>query len=61
MLVEFGAATLGAPKTAIDIDVAELLVSSTVVVGADRALAAAIHGCGAPAIAGALPYLSAQR
>ena len=57
LLVEFGAATIGAPKTAIDIDVAELLVSSTVVVGADRALAAAIHGCGAPAIAGALPYL----
>jgi uncharacterized membrane protein YbhN (UPF0104 family)/tRNA A-37 threonylcarbamoyl transferase component Bud32 len=57
VLVELGAATLGAPRTALDIDVAELLVSSTVLVGPDRALTAAIHGIGAEGIAAALPFL----
>ena len=46
MLIEFSARTLGAPQTALDIDVAELLVSSTVLVGPERALAAAIRGIG---------------
>ena len=57
VLIEFGAATLGAPRTALDIDVAELLVSSTVLVGPDRALGAATHGIGAEGIAAALPFL----
>ena len=39
MLVDFSAATLGAPQSALDIDVAELLVACTVLVGPDRALA----------------------
>ena len=38
VIVGFAAATLGAPQPALDIDVAELLVSSTVLVGPDRAL-----------------------
>ena len=41
MLVDFAAATLGAPQSALDIDVAELLVACTVLVGPERALA---HG-----------------
>jgi len=57
LLLDFAAATLGAPQSAIDIDVAELLVASTVLVGPDRALAAAIGAAGERAIAGALPYL----
>ena len=44
MLVGFSAATLGAPQSSIDIDVAELLVSCTVLVGPDRALRTAIDG-----------------
>jgi uncharacterized membrane protein YbhN (UPF0104 family) len=57
VIVGFAAATLGAPKSAIDIDVAELLVACTVLVGPDRALAAAISGVGDDAVAGSLPYL----
>jgi len=57
MLIDLSAATLGAPKTAIDIDVAELLVACTVLVGPERALSSAIAGAGADAITGALPYL----
>src|SRR5579871_2657288 len=41
----------------MDIDVAELLVSSAILVGPERALAAAIDGTGAAAVAGALPYM----
>ena len=57
MLLDFSAATLGAPQSAIDIDVAELLVASTVLVGPDRALKAALGGVGADAVGTALPYL----
>jgi glycosyltransferase 2 family protein len=56
-LVDLSAATLGAPKSAIDIDVAELLVACTVLVGPDRALAAALDGVGSEAVGRALPYL----
>ena len=42
MLVDFSAATLGAPQSALDIDVAELLVACTVLVGPDRALRKAV-------------------
>ena len=38
MLVDLSAATLGAPQSALDIDVAELLVACTVLVGPERAL-----------------------
>ena len=57
LLTEFFAATIGAPQTALDIDVAELLVSSTILVGPQRALAAAMDGIGDHAVVGALPYL----
>ena len=57
VLVGFAAATLGAPQSALDIDVAELLVACTVLVGPDRALATAIGGVGVDAVTGALPYL----
>ena len=57
VLVGLAAATLAAPQSAIDIDVAELLVACTVLVGPDRALPAAIAGVGADAVRGALPYL----
>jgi uncharacterized membrane protein YbhN (UPF0104 family)/tRNA A-37 threonylcarbamoyl transferase component Bud32 len=57
VLVGFAAATLGAPQSARDIDVAELLVACTVLVGPDRALRAAVEGTGVKAVKGALPYL----
>jgi glycosyltransferase 2 family protein len=57
LLLDLSAATLGAPQSAIDIDVAEMLVASTVLVGPDRALDAAVAGAGVDAIAGALPFL----
>ncbi len=57
MLAGLSAATLAAPRSALDIDVAELLVACTVLVGADRALAAALEGIGAPTVAAAVPYV----
>jgi uncharacterized membrane protein YbhN (UPF0104 family)/tRNA A-37 threonylcarbamoyl transferase component Bud32 len=57
LVVNLSAATLGAPKSALDIDVAELLVACTVLVGPDRALTVAIDGVGTDAITGASPYL----
>jgi uncharacterized protein (TIRG00374 family) len=57
MLLDLSAATLGAPKSALDIDIAELLVSCTVLVGPDRALRAACQGAGKEAVAGSLPFL----
>ena len=43
MLVDLSAATLGAPQSALDIDVAELLVSCCVLVGPERALRQAVN------------------
>ena len=57
MLVDFSAATLGAPQSAIDIDVAELLVACTVLVGSERALANAGELGSSDSISRALPYL----
>jgi tRNA A-37 threonylcarbamoyl transferase component Bud32 len=57
VLVGLAAATLGAPRSALDIDVAELLVACTVLVGSDRALGAAVDGAGLDAVTGAVPYL----
>jgi uncharacterized membrane protein YbhN (UPF0104 family)/tRNA A-37 threonylcarbamoyl transferase component Bud32 len=57
MLVDLSAATLGAPQSALDIDVAELLVASTVLVGHDRALRKAVDGGWGDAIGRVLPYL----
>ena len=57
MIVGLSAATLAAPPSALDMDVAELLVATTVLVGADRALAAACDALGPDAVRTALPYL----
>ena len=57
MLVDFSAATLGAPQSMLDIDVAELLVACTVLVGPERALARAVDAGWQDSIARALPYL----
>jgi len=57
VLVRLSAAALGAPRSALDIDVAELLVACTVRVGPDAALRAAIDGAGVDAVARAMPYL----
>jgi uncharacterized membrane protein YbhN (UPF0104 family)/tRNA A-37 threonylcarbamoyl transferase component Bud32 len=57
ILVDLSAATLGAPQTALDLDVAELLVACSVLVGAERALREAVDAGWADAIARVLPYL----
>jgi uncharacterized membrane protein YbhN (UPF0104 family)/tRNA A-37 threonylcarbamoyl transferase component Bud32 len=57
MIIDLASATLGAPASARDTDVAELLVSTAALVGPERALRAAVGGAGAPAVAEALPYL----
>ena len=57
MLVELSAATLGAPQSALDIDVAELLVSSCCLIGPERTLAAAVDAGFGDALARAQPYL----
>jgi uncharacterized membrane protein YbhN (UPF0104 family) len=57
MLIGLSAATLGAPQSALDIDVAELLVASTILVGPERALGNAVDAGWGHAIARVLPYL----
>jgi uncharacterized membrane protein YbhN (UPF0104 family)/tRNA A-37 threonylcarbamoyl transferase component Bud32 len=57
MLVDFAAATLGAPQSALDIDLAELLVASTILVGPDRALKKAVDAGWGDASGRVLPYL----
>jgi uncharacterized membrane protein YbhN (UPF0104 family)/tRNA A-37 threonylcarbamoyl transferase component Bud32 len=57
MIVDFSAATIGAPQPMLDIDVAELLVASTVLVGAERALVSVVGADWKDSIAPVLPYL----
>jgi uncharacterized membrane protein YbhN (UPF0104 family)/tRNA A-37 threonylcarbamoyl transferase component Bud32 len=57
MLIDLSAATLGAPQTALDIDLAELLVACTVLVGPERALGKAVDAGWGDAIGRVLPYL----
>ena len=57
MLVDLSAATLGAPQSALDIDVAELLVACCVLVGPERALREAVDAGWSDSISRALPYL----
>jgi glycosyltransferase 2 family protein len=57
MLIGLSAATLGAPQSALDIDVAELLVAGTILVGPERALAKAVDAGWAGSIGRVLPYL----
>ena len=57
MLVDFSAATLGAPQFLRDIDVAELLVACTVLVGPERTLQGAVDSGWGESIGRVLPYL----
>ena len=57
MLVDLSSATIGAPQTALDIDLAELMVASTILVGPDRALRKALEAGWGPALGRVLPYL----
>jgi uncharacterized membrane protein YbhN (UPF0104 family)/tRNA A-37 threonylcarbamoyl transferase component Bud32 len=57
MLLDLSVATLGAPAASFHLDVAELLVACTVLVGPERALKAALAGAGPDAVKGAIPYL----
>jgi uncharacterized membrane protein YbhN (UPF0104 family)/tRNA A-37 threonylcarbamoyl transferase component Bud32 len=57
MLVDLSAATLGAPQSALDIDVAELLVASCCLVGPERTLAKAVETGFGGALARVQPYL----
>jgi uncharacterized membrane protein YbhN (UPF0104 family) len=57
MLVELADATLGAPQAQLDIDVAELLVACTVLVGPDRASRLPVTAGWSDAVARVLPYL----
>jgi undecaprenyl-diphosphatase len=55
VLVDFGSASLGVVGAALSTDVAEVLAATAVAVGPERAVAHAIAGVGAPAVAAALP------
>ena len=57
MLVDFSAATLGAPQSALDMDVAEIIVASTILAGPDRALQKAVEAGWSGVIGRVLPYL----
>ena len=57
MLVDFSAATLGAPQSALDTDLVELLVACTVLVGPQRALSNAVEAGWGAAMARVLPYV----
>ena len=57
MLIGFSAATIGAPQSMLDIDLAELLVACMVLVGPERALAVVIDAGWRDSIARIVPYL----
>ncbi len=57
MLIDFSAATLGAPQLALDMDVAELLVACCILVGPERALRQAVEAGWSDAVRRVLPYL----
>jgi uncharacterized membrane protein YbhN (UPF0104 family)/tRNA A-37 threonylcarbamoyl transferase component Bud32 len=59
VITDFSVAALGSPPSAREIDIAELLVSTAVLAGPERALRAAIDGAGAETVARSLPYLQA--
>ena len=57
MLVDLSAATLGAPQVSLDLDMAELLVACSVLVGPERALQKAVDAGWGDEVARVLPYL----
>src|SRR5262249_49006562 len=57
MLVDLSAATLGAPQSALDMDIADVLVACTILVGPDRAWGLAVKGGWGDVVGRTLPYL----
>jgi uncharacterized membrane protein YbhN (UPF0104 family)/tRNA A-37 threonylcarbamoyl transferase component Bud32 len=57
MIVDFSASTLGAPQSALDIDAAEIIVASTILVGTDRAWRTAREAGWTGTVGRVLPYL----
>ena len=57
VISDFSEARPGATTQAKDIDIAELLVSTTILVGPDRALAAALGALGQDRLVQTLPYV----
>jgi len=57
MIVDFSAATLGAPQSALDMDAAEIIVASTILVGTDRAWRTARQAGWTGTVGRVLPYL----
>ena len=57
MLLDLSAATLGAPQSALDMDLAELLVACTVLLGPERTLTRAVAAGWGEEVARVLPYL----
>ena len=57
MLVDLSAATLGAPQSSLDMDVAELLVAGAILIGPERALSLAVQAGWGDSVARVLPYL----
>jgi uncharacterized membrane protein YbhN (UPF0104 family) len=57
MLIDLSAATLGAPQSSLDMDVAELLVACTILVGPERALGLAVKAGWSDVVGRVLPYL----
>jgi uncharacterized membrane protein YbhN (UPF0104 family)/tRNA A-37 threonylcarbamoyl transferase component Bud32 len=57
MIVDFSAASVSAPRQRLAVDVASLLMSSALLVGAERAVAAAVDGVGGDAVGAAQSVL----
>lgn len=57
MIVSFQRGQIAAPPQVLDVDVAELLVATSIAAGPERALKAALDAVGPDAVAGALPFL----
>ena len=59
-IIDFGFSEVAVPDTILDADVAQMLASLAVVVGAERAVAAAIDVLGPDAVGSALPRLQSK-
>jgi len=57
MIVRFNRGQLAATSSVLNIDTAELLVATSIAVGPERALAAALDTIGSDSVAATLPYL----
>jgi undecaprenyl-diphosphatase len=57
VLVDFSLASISAPQSRLDQDIAQLLVTSALVVGAKESVAAAVEALGADAVSAALPLV----